>query len=755
MRERDLERLEFFKVLDKIKEFVHSKATERFVDSIRPIKDSEHLKSEINITRDFMKIEENVPIYPFDDVEELIKRSSIKDAFLTVEEVLSLLKVIKLIKEVRKAVGSHANEYTNLQAITKNLYLFSTLETLIESSVDPRGFVKDSASEELSRIRQRIRSVEKEIMKRLESLLLRPDASSVFSDKFVAFKNNRYVLPVKTTEAKKIIGIVHGTSSSGFTTYIEPHNVVELNNQLVTLRGEEEDEIKRILRRITSYIGEYSSRLYDAFLTLLKVDFLKAVAKFAQASGGKLIQLGDSIELKSVKHPLLVFLKERVVSVDILLSERRGLLLTGPNTGGKTVALKTLGLCALMFQCALPVPAEESSKLPVFDSIFTDIGDEQNVEQNLSTFSAHISNIVDFLPTVDDKSLVLLDELGAGTDPLEGSALGIGLLEYLRKKGAYVFATTHHTPIKLYAINSDYYTPASVSFNKESLEPTYTIIYNTISESMALEIAKRYGIPDEILRIAQENLPEGSREYITAKENLENYIREYQEKLKELEQDRLELENLKKQQELLLYELERQKEHGWESVLKEAQEYLNQLMKEGEELLSSAKERQKLREFVKEKRKDIERRLKKEEIKVGDWVELMGSRGRVLEIKEGKAGVSFGGVKAWVSLKDLKKTEPPPKREEEGLAGFEIRKGLPSEISLIGMSVDEALRKLELFLEEAYRMGIKSVKVIHGHGVLKRTVEGYLSSSKLVIFHREGYPKEGGAGTSIVYLSRD
>jgi len=755
MRERDLERLEFFKILEKIKEFVHSKATERFVDKIRPIKDPEHLRSEINITRDFIKVEESVPIYPFDDVEELIKRSSIKDALLSVEEVLSLLKVMKLIREVRKALGSHVGEYPNLQALVKNLHLFSSLESVIESSIDPRGFIKDSASEELSRIRQRIRSLEKEVMKRLESLLLRPDANSIFSDRFVAFKNNRYVLPVKTTEAKKIIGIVHGTSSSGFTTYIEPHNVVELNNQLITLRSEEEDEVKRILRKITSYIGEHASRLQDAFLTLLKVDFLKAVAKFAQLSGSKLIRIGDRIELRSVRHPILVFSKENVVPIDIVLSQKRGLLLTGPNTGGKTVALKTLGLCALMFQCALPIPAEENSQLPIFENIFTDIGDEQSVEQNLSTFSAHISNIVDFLPMVNEKSLVLLDELGAGTDPLEGSALGIGLLEYLRKKGAYVFATTHHTPIKLYAINSDYYVPASVSFNKESLEPTYSIIYNTIGESMAFEIAKRYGIPDEILKIAEENLPEGSKEYITARENLENYIKEYQEKLKELEQYRLELEKLKKQQELLLHELEKQKETGWESVLKEAQEYLKNLMKEGEEILRSAKERQRLREFVKEKTKEIESRLRKEEIKVGDWVELMGSKGRVLEIKEDKANVSFGGVKAWVSLKDLKKTEPPPKREEESFASFEIRKGRPSEINLIGMSVDEALRKLELFLEEAHKMGIKSVKVIHGHGVLKKTVEEFLSSSDLVVFHREGYPKEGGAGASIVYLSRD
>ncbi len=753
MRERDLERLEFFKVLEKLKEFVSSKATERFIDSLRPIKDPDDLRRQINITADFMKMAEDVPIYPFDDVQELIKKSSIKDALLSVEEILSILKVIKLLREIRKVIGSQVSVYPHLQALVKHLHLFSNLESVIESSVDVRGFVKDSASEDLSQIRQKIRSVEKEIMKRLESLLSRPDAVNFFSDKFVAFKNNRYVLPVKSSEAKKIIGIVHGTSSSGFTTYIEPHHVVELNNRLITLRDEEEQEVKRVLKKITAYIGEESDRLHDAFLTLLRVDFLKAVAKFSKLIGGNLINIGDAIKLKEARHPLLIFLKDEVIPVNIDLSERKGLVLTGPNTGGKTIALKTLGLCCLMFQCALPVPAGEGSQLPVFESIFTDIGDEQSLQQNLSTFSAHVSNIVEFLPLVNEKSLVLLDELGAGTDPIEGSALGIGLLEYLSQKGAYVFATTHHTPIKLYAINSDYYTPASVAFDRQSLQPKYAILYNTVGESMAFEVAQRYGMPKEVLELSRKHLPKGMQEYKTARENLENYIREYTEKLKEVEQLKLELEKTRKEQEKLLYELEREKQQSWEKVLKDALDYLEKLKREGEEMLKSAKERQRLREFVREKRKDIEKKLSLEEVRVGDWVELMGSKGRVVEIKGDRAGVIFGGVRAWVSLKDLKKTDPPTRSEE--VVSFEIRKGLPSEINLTGLSVDEALRKLELFLEEAHKLGAKNVKVIHGHGTLKKTVEEFLSNSDLVVFHREAYPKEGGTGASIVYLRKD
>ncbi len=756
MRDKDLERLEFFKLLERVGEFAHSKATERFIRSIRPIVDCEGLKREMGLVSDFFAIEEELSLYAFDDVEEIIKKSSIKDYVLSVEEIISLLKVMKLIRDIRKVLGGHVNTYSNLHQLIRGLPLFSNLESIIESAIDTRGFVKDSASEDLREIRHRIRNTEREVMRRLEGLLSRPDSPAIFSDKFVAFKNNRYVLPVKATEAKKIIGVVHGTSSSGFTIYIEPHNVVELNNQLVALRGEEEDEIKRILRRITAYIGEQSSKLHEAFLTLLKVDYLKALAKFSKLIDGRIIRIGNNVELKGVKHPILMLIKEDVTPIDLIISGKRGLLLTGPNTGGKTLALKTLGLVCLMFQCAMPVPTDEESSLPVFENIFTDIGDEQSMEQNLSTFSAHVSNIGEFLSQLNQRTLVLIDELGAGTDPVEGSALGIGLLEYFKKSNAYVFAITHHTPIKLYALGSDYYTPASVSFDKETLRPLYVIHYNVIGESMAFEVAKRHGLPQDLLEISQKYLPAGTLEYITAKENLESCIRDYQEKLRDVENMKLELQQKKAEQDKALYELEKQKEDVWNKVMEDALNYLEKLKREGEELLKSAKERQRLRDFVQEKRKEVITTMKKEEIRVGDWVEFMGSKGRVIEIKKEKACVVFGGAKAWTPLSELKRSEPPPKGAEENIAvSFEVRRGTMSEINLIGLPVDEALRKLELFLEEASKLSIKSVKVVHGHGFIKKAVEEFLSNSDLVVFHREGYPKEGGSGTSILYLRKD
>lgn len=752
MREKDLIKLEFFQILERIKAYTNSRATEKFVDQIKPIKEKQTLEDTIRLVQDFINVSESLNLYSFEDAEDIIKRISIKDYVITVEEALILLKLMRLIKELRKSLGEKVQEYRSLAELTKGLYLFNSLENAIESIIDTRGFVKDSASEDLRNIRNKIRDTEKEILKRLESIFSRPDADKVFSDKFVAYKNGRYVLPVKTSEVRKIVGVVHGTSSSGFTTYVEPQSVIELNNKLTILRDEEEEEVKRILRKLASYIGEQSHKLWEAFKTLVKVDYLYALSRFSKEYGGRFPKMGHHVELIGARHPMLLFLRKDTVPVDIVIKGKRGLLLTGPNTGGKTVALKTLGLCSLLFQSGIPIPVEDAT-LPVFERIFVDIGDEQSIEQSLSTFSSHMNNIADFLPLVDDKTLVLLDELGSGTDPVEGSALGIALLEYLKEKGAFVFATTHHTPIKVYALSSDYYTPASTLFDRESLRPLYRIIYDAVGESMALVVAQRCGVPQEVLLKAKELLPAGFEEYFSARETLEEYIREYGEKLKELEEERKRLEELMAQQEKIREEMEREKREGIRKAVEEVKSRFEEFLFEAEKHIKSIRDRQRLKELFKEK---VEAVYKEEEesLQVGDWVEFMGSRGKLLEIKEGRAHVIFGSVKAWVKLSDLKKVEPP-KEERPPEKIFEFRKGSPSEINLVGLSVEEALTKLELFLQEAHSMGLKTVKVIHGYGVLKKAVQDFLSSCPLVVFHREGYPKEGGAGTSLLYLTRD
>ncbi len=752
MRDKDLIKLEFFHVLDRIKAYAHSKATEKLINQIKPITDRKALEDTIGLVEDYLKIADRVLLYEFEDVEELIRKTTIRDYAIGVEEALSLLKVIRLIREVRRSLGELVQAHKNLITLAKGLHLFSNLENLIESVIDPRGFVKDSASESLREIRQRIRDTEKEVLRRLETVFSRPDADRVFSDKFVAYKNGRYVLPVKTTEVKKIIGVVHGTSSSGFTTYVEPQSVIELNNRLTTLKEEEEEEVRRILRKLSSIIGEQSQRLMEAFKTLVKVDYLNCISKFSAVYEGKFPNIGGHVELIQVKHPLLVFIKEDVVPIDLVIKGKKGLVLTGPNTGGKTVALKTLGLCCLLFQSGIPIPIQEGT-LPIFEKIFVDMGDEQSIEQSLSTFSSHMTNLAEFLPFVDQNTLVLLDELGAGTDPVEGSALGIALLEYFKEKGAFAMVNTHHTPIKVYSINSDYYTPASTLFDRESLRPLYKIVYDAVGESMALFVAQRCGIPEELIEKAKKFLPAGFEEYFTAREMLEGYIREYQERLDELNREKTNLENLLLEQERALRELESRKRQEVKKAVEEVKDRFEEFLLEAERYMRSLKDRQRLRELFKEKVEEVYKE-REEAVNVGDWVEIFGSKGKVLEVKDDRACVLSGGVKAWVRLSELKKTEQPPE-EHMTERVFEIKRSSPSEINLTGFSVQEALTKLELFLKEAHSMGLKAVKVIHGYGTLKKAVQEFLSSSSLVVFHREGYPKEGGAGTSLVYLSKD
>jgi len=318
MRERDLVRLDYERIKEKLKEFVHSAATAEAVDRLKPLREKDRIREEIELYRSFSAIGD-IPLYPFEDIRELLKRARIEGAVLTVEELLSLHSVLQLIREVRKVVGRGAEKDHVLRKLSRKLHSFSALENLIEGSLDRRGFVKDSASEELYRIRRSIRAAEREIMERLESLFRRPDADRVFSDKIVTLRNNRYVVPVKSSQTKRIFGIVHGTSSSGFTTYIEPQFVVELNNRLAELKEKEEEETRRVLGRITSYVADFSERIGESFEALVELDLLNAKKRLSQLYGGSFPQLGEFVELRQVRHPLIALSEKEPVPVDILL----------------------------------------------------------------------------------------------------------------------------------------------------------------------------------------------------------------------------------------------------------------------------------------------------------------------------------------------------------------------------------------------------------------------------------------------------
>ncbi|HIQ48009.1 MAG TPA: endonuclease MutS2 [Aquifex aeolicus] len=757
MRERDLEKLEFNKVKEMLLGFAHSPATEERIRNLKPYTDRETIEKEIELAQAFFEIGEDIPIYEFDDIRVFLNRAKLQGAILGVEDILKILNVIGLVKELRRVLGANIQKLPSLRRIHKKLHLFSPLENLIRASIDPRGFVKDEASDELLRVRKTIRIIEEEIRRRLESLINRPDSGKFLADRIITIRNGRYVIPVKTSQVKKIFGIVHGTSSSGYTTYIEPQFVIHLNNKLTQLKEQEEEEVRRVLQRISEYIGDYSKDLSESFEACVEVDFLQCKYRFKKLVNGKFPQFGNWIELYGVKHPILMQVKEEVVPVDIILKEKKGLILTGPNTGGKTVALKTLGLSVLLFQSAIPIPADENSKLPLFEKVFTDIGDEQSIEQSLSTFSAHMRNVAEFIGKSDNHTLVLIDELGAGTDPIEGSALGIGILEYLKERNAWVFITTHHTPIKLYATTSDYYVPASVLFDRETLKPLYKITYNTVGESMAFHIAKKYGIPEKVIEIAKKHIGEFGEKYLQAMEKLSKYIQKYEEEHKKAEELRKELQKQKEDLEKLRREYEEAKRRGWKEAYREAKEYLRKLAHESQEILKKAKDKKEVKEFISRKKQELEKIVpqEKSDIKVGDTVIFMGKKGKVLEIKGDKAYLHLDRFKMWVDVRELEKTSKYLPKEIPKVSVETPVKVERDTLNLVGKDINTATLELERFIEEAHSAGLKVVRIIHGigSGKLKTAVKEALSKNEKVKFFRDAYPREGGSGVTVVYLN--
>jgi len=757
MRERDLEKLEFNKVKEMLLGFAHSPATEERIRNLKPYTDRETIEKEIELAQAFFEIGEDIPIYEFDDIRVFLNRAKLQGAILGVEDILKILNVIGLVKELRRVLGANIQKLPSLRRIHKKLHLFSSLENLIRASIDPRGFVKDEASDELLRVRKTIRIIEEEIRRRLESLINRPDSGKFLADRIITIRNGRYVIPVKTSQVKKIFGIVHGTSSSGYTTYIEPQFVIHLNNKLTQLKEQEEEEVRRVLQRISEYIGDYSKDLSESFEACVEVDFLQCKYRFKKLVNGKFPQFGNWIELYGVKHPILMQVKEEVVPVDIILKEKKGLILTGPNTGGKTVALKTLGLSVLLFQSAIPIPADENSKLPLFEKVFTDIGDEQSIEQSLSTFSAHMRNVAEFIGKSDNHTLVLIDELGAGTDPIEGSALGIGILEYLKERNAWVFITTHHTPIKLYATTSDYYVPASVLFDRETLKPLYKITYNTVGESMAFHIAKKYGIPEKVIEIAKKHIGEFGEKYLQAMEKLSKYIQKYEEEHKKAEELRKELQKQKEDLEKLRREYEEAKRRGWKEAYREAKEYLRKLAHESQEILKKAKDKKEVKEFISRKKQELEKIVpqEKSDIKVGDTVIFMGKKGKVLEIKGDKAYLHLDRFKIWVDVRELEKTSKYLPTEIPKVSVETPVKVERDTLNLVGKDINTATLELERFIEEAHSAGLKVVRIIHGigSGKLKTAVKEALSKNEKVKFFRDAYPREGGSGVTVVYLN--
>jgi DNA mismatch repair protein MutS2 len=753
------ETLEFDKLLKETAGFAKSDKGKERVLSLKPSTYLPSVEKKLLFTDSLVKLfkETNLPLDSFPDLEPTLNRLRVEGALLSEEELLKLLKVLTLSGRLYRFFSSLPEErFPLLVQFGKRLETPLELKRRLEEVIDEYGVIQDSASPRLRSIRRAIRSLTAKIREKLTNLVNRNE--DLCPDRIVTERDGRYLILVKPHFKKRFQAVVHDRSSSGQTLYVEPLTVVEDNNRLRELRSQEQEEIRAILKELSREVRAHYQQIKTLFNALVELDCNYAVAFVSFKLGGTLPRFGSYFDAKEAKHPLLLLSGKEVIPSHLKLN--KGLVITGPNTGGKTVSLKTFGLLSIMAQTGFLVPAQEGCVLPFFKKWFADVGDEQSIEQSLSTFSAHAKKIAEILREADENSLVLLDELGAGTDPVEGSTLAVGILTYLKKLGAKTVATTHFTPVKLFAYKDDYYQVATVLFDEVNLKPLYRLAYGIIGKSYALVIAQRYGMPREVLEVARSLMKTEDKMAEEIIEALEAEYRRLEKERVELEKLKLELnrqkESLKKREE----ELQKEFKERLEAYIKELQEQTEKALKER----SVEKARQTVKKVVVSvrNRAQVEPEVKPDrEPKVGDLVKLSpsGRKGKVVSVDPSKkrAKVQLGPVTVEVKLSQLTVVEEPqaaPKSERVVINAPKPARFFP-ELKLLGMRGEEALRALEKFLDEAKLVGVSRVRVIHGHGegILKRLVREYLKESPYVKSFRPGKPEEGGDGATVVELN--
>ena len=767
-KEKYLQLLEYDKLLEKLTKYTPNEKTKQLILNTKPTSNKEQvyrLKKETDQFLQIVQKEGYFPLNEYPDISEALNLLAIEESVLSPMDLLNISSILLISRQIKNFLSEEIKEKEHLQYLYKDLYSSRETEKIINDSIDQSGMVKDSASRDLRHIRQSIKEIEHKIVDILENMVNSYKYNDVIQEKIVTVRKGRYVIPVKQNFSSKIKGIIHDRSASGQTIYLEPVNVVELNNKLSDLKIREHIEIRKILKFLTDILRKKVLNLKKTFNAIVKFDYLYTKAKFAREYNCIFPEISDEVNLQQARHPLFLLGNKPFNPLDIKLGkDKKGLVITGPNTGGKTVFLKTAGLLSLMFQSGIPIPALEESKLPVFDGIFVDIGDMQSIEENLSTYSAHIENIKDILKDATNDSLVLLDELIPGTDPDEGAAIGIGILKKLKEKNSYVIATTHFRQIKMYALSDSYFEVASVGFDKKTLSPTYTIHYHSVGQSMAFYIAEKLGFDKEILEDAKHYLSEASLELNKAIEALEEYKTRYEKEHSELLKIKEELSLEKKKYHELTKELEEYKKERWKTAVKEVEDYISKLREEGYKILSQVKEEKTgkhLEKFLKEKRESIKEfdfEDEAEELNIGDIVKLKGKsmKGEVVSVREDRANVNFNGIKMWVKVSDLEKVNEVKKPKKE--VKFNIRKtkssSIKPEVNLIGLTREEAIRKLSDFLDKAILEGFSTVRIIHGYGsgILRKAVREYLDTLPYKVRYEDAPYTEGGMGVTVAHI---
>ena len=782
MLEKTLKALEFNKILAEIASKASSVPAREAIMEIRPYTDPNYIEELLDEVAEADKIAFEYATnlsFAFDDIGAILDKAEVMSV-LTMGELLRVSKMLRVAYSVKNSIAKVPDDsLTRIKRIAASVYTDKELEESIESAIISDTEMHDRASEELRSIRIRIRKTGEQIKSKLYTYITSPTYAKYLQDNIVTVRGDRYVIPVKAEWRSAIPGLVHDQSGSGQTLYIEPMAVVELNNTLKTYILEEQAEIERILRAFTLKVSVAATDIRDSFTKIIKLDTVFAKAYYANSVRAVKPQMNTDgiIEISRGRHPLIN--PKTVVPTDVNLGKNFDLLfITGPNTGGKTVALKLVGLLTAMAMSGIFVPCAEAV-LNIFDEVYCDIGDEQSIEQSLSTFSSHIANISGFIEKLNANSLVLLDELGAGTDPTEGAALAMSIAQYIKDRGAKAIITTHYNELKEYAVVTPRAENASMDFDPLTYSPTYRLIVGTPGVSNALLIAGKLGLPAEIVQKAKEGIAEGKLDFenvISSMEEARHNAMENEEKSKEM----------LKTAEKTLKEAERERDRLFiqreklnENVRKETKRLVEEAMGEANEIISAMRallddpteaDLFKARKL----KKSLEKYIVNEdnefmgfgeeadgEISEGDavLVKPLKAEGIVSKIdyRKNSAVVTLGKMNSTFKLDVLQKLKKA-KKAEAPVPVHTARKldneAFSPELNLIGMTSVEARAELQKYLDKAILKGVNELRIIHGYGTgkLRETVRNYLKSCSFVDSYRDGVYGEGERGVTIVRL---
>lgn len=794
MNQKALETLEYKKIIAQLKREMGSAASAKLADELTPLTSEKIIKEELRSTTEAVDLivrKGPLPTGGLYDIREALLLAK-KGGSLTMRQLLEVQNVLGISSEV--VAFMHDDALPELKYIGEMVDLiveFTALEKEISRCILTEDEMADNASPKLKDIRRSIHQQNQAIKNKLSRIITSSSNKTYLQDAIVTMRDGRYVIPVKQEYRSFFPGMVHDQSKGGATLFIEPQGVVELNNKLRELEVEEQLEIARILAELSSRVAEHYREIRSNFELLTKLDFIMAKGKLSckmHASEPK-IDVDGELRLISARHPLIEY--KKAVPIDIKIGgDYRTLIITGPNTGGKTVSLKTAGLLVMMAQSGLHIPASHASTLPIFGDVFADIGDEQSIEQSLSTFSSHMKNIVSIIDKASYDSLVLVDELGAGTDPTEGAALAIAILERFYDSGALTMATTHYNELKKYALATSGVENAAMEFDVETLTPTYRLLIGVPGKSNAFEISKKLGLSESVIERASEHIKHGDMEF-------ENVISSIEDDKRKAAADRLDAESMRAEIEERLKKLEEKEQalsekradiiaeakrearellRETKSAVKDVQKDLRRLQKSGVHTNLNTGALEKSRRKINEAEDLVSEKVVKQvnsepvsadTLKVGDRVKLLtiGQNGTILSLPDEKGNlmINIGALKVKARLQDLmlinEGKDRKPQAKSSSKYGSLLRSkssSVSASINVMGKNLDDALADVEKYLDDVYMAGLDMASIIHGRGggILKDGIRQMLKRKKYVDSFGAASYNDGGEGVTIVRMKK-